>query len=497
MTRRRRSGGGGWRNGRVAVSGAPARLRCGAARASEEGGALAFVVGLTSILAVLAPLDTRGETISGALALAYRANPDLNQQRAGTRADDELVSTAKSSFRPQVVGVGTFGPERTESQVTVGTLSLPLKATAFPRQASLVVTQNVFNGNRSANGVRQAESQVSSSREQLRESELSTLQSAATSYMNLLRDAAILELDRDNIIVLEEQLRQTRERFDVGAVTSTDVAQSEASLARARSDYYSARANLEVSTGNYGQTIGAVPARLEPAKPVDAMLPATLEEAMTIATAEHPLIQAALHQADAARLQVELNEGSLYPSLNVVGSVQAADDFLGLPKATLFAGSVMGQLSVPLYTGGAAYSSVRRAKELLSQARLRVDLERLSIRASVKSAWAQLKSARDAIKSARLGVRASEIALDGVRQEARVGQRTTVDVLQALQSLLQARITLVSVQRDRVVDTYVLLGAVGRLSAANLGLGVVEYDPTIHFVQVKDKWIGLRTPDGQ
>ena len=218
---------------------------------------------------------------------------------------------------------------------------------------------------------------------------------------------------------------------------------------------------------------------------------------MVVALSEHPSIQAAFHSVDTAQLQVQINEGMLYPTLNAVANVQQNNQYTGIPNNQLFQGSVMGQFSVPLYDGGATYASIRQAKELLSQARLQADLQRDMIRANVVTSYGQLDAAKAVIRSSQAAVKASEIALDGVREEAKVGQRTTLDVLMAQQTLLQSRVSLVSAQRDRVVASYTVLSSVGRLSAATLGLSVIEYDPTIHFTQVKDKWIGLRTPDGR
>ncbi len=439
------------------------------------------------------PATARAATISSALARAYSGNPDLTQQRAGTRATDEVVSRSKAGFRPTVSATAAFGQTYTEETIATEAFKGP----SFPTSASLTVTQNIFNGNRTVNGVRQAESQVFQSREQTRNTEQNTLLNGATAYMNVLRDTAILELNKNNITVLEEQLRQTRDRFNVGEVTRTDVAQSESSLATARSNYFTAQANLQTSIANYRQIIGVEPRRLEAARPIDPLLPPNVDSAVVVALAEHPSIQAAFHNVDAALLQVQINEGMLYPTLNAVANVQQNNQYTGIPNNQLFQGSVMGQFSVPLYDGGSTYASIRQAKELLAQARLQADLQRDMIRANVVSSYGQLNAAKAVIRSAQAAVKASEIALDGVREEAKVGQRTTLDVLMAQQTLLQSRVTLVSSQRDRVVASYTVLSSVGRLSAANLGLSVIEYDPTIHFAQVKDKWSGLRTPDGR
>ena len=440
-----------------------------------------------------APLTGYAETISAALARAYMGNPDLNQQRAATRASDENVSKANSGYRPTVQGTAQFGYAKTEGSL----FSNQINSNTFPNQAGFTVTENVFNGNRTTNTVRQAESQVHQSREQTRNTEQNTLQNGATAYMNVLRDTAILELNKNNITVLEEQLRQTRDRFNVGEVTRTDVAQAESSLATARSQYFTAQANLQTSIANYRQIIGVQPRRLEAARPIDRLLPPSLDEAVRVSLAEHPSVQAAFHNVDSATLQVQIAEAALYPRFDVQAGVQQQNQQQGQENYRIFSATVLGQLTVPLYQGGEEYATIRQAKEQLAQARLQADLQRDMIRANVVSSWGQLQSSKAVIRSSEAAVKSSEIALDGVREEAKVGQRTTLDVLMAQQTLLQSRVSLVSAQRDRVVASYAVEASTGRLTAANLGLAVIEYDPTIHFDQVKDKWIGLRTPDGR
>ena len=439
------------------------------------------------------PAAVCAETISSALSRAYMGNPDLNQQRAATRASDENVSKANGGYRPTVQGTAQFGYANTDGVV----FGNNIKSNTFPNSAGFTITENIFNGNKTTSNVRQAESQVHESRETTRNTEQNTLQNGATAYMNVLRDTAILELNKNNITVLEEQLRQTRDRFNVGEVTRTDVAQAESSLATARSQYFTAQANLATSIANYRQIIGVEPKRLEAARPIDRLLPSNLDGAIQLALAEHPAIQAAFHNVDSAALQVQIAESALYPTLNVVAGVQQANAQQGISTYREFQATVLGQFSVPLYQGGAEYATIRQAKELLSQARLQADLQRDMIRANVVSTWGQLQSSKAVIRSSEAAVKSSEIALDGVREEAKVGQRTTLDVLMAQQTLLQSRVSLVTAQRDRVVASYAVDAATGRLTAANLGLAVIEYDPTVHFDQVKDKWIGLRTPDGR
>jgi outer membrane protein len=335
------------------------------------------------------------------------------------------------------------------------------------------------------------------SRETIRLVEQNILSSAATSYMNVLRDTAILNLRRNNTEVLEQQLRQTRDRFQVGEVTRTDVAQAEASLAQGQADAFTAQSNLQTSIANYRQIVGVEPRNLQPARPLEKLLPRSLDAALSSSLTEHPAIQAALHNVDTAALNVKVIEGQLYPTVGVTGSVSRRYDAINNPDSRTLSASVVGSLSVPIYEGGAVYAGIRQAKELLGQARLQADLQREQIRAQVVSSWGIWLNSRSVIDAAQAQVRAAEIALNGVREEAKVGQRTTLDVLNAQQLLLNARVQLVTAQRDRVVGSYAVLAAIGRLSASRLGLGVVAYDPTVHYDQVKGKWIGTRTPDGR
>ncbi|WP_395698139.1 TolC family outer membrane protein [Methylocella sp.] len=453
--------------------------------------------GLVAALAVaalaLGAPQARAESMSSALSRAYVGNPDLNQQRAGVRAQDENIPRATAGWRPQASAGAQIGANYLDFRQSGGRLH----GVTAPSNIGISVQQNVWDANRTLNSVRQAESGVFGAREDLRNTEQNVLQNGATAYMNVLRDTAVLELRRNNITVLEEQLRQTRDRFNVGEVTRTDVAQAEASLANSRSEYFTAQALLQNSIASFRQVIGVEPTRLEPARTIEALLPKSQGAAVELALAEHPAIQGALHNVDAAEAQVKVIEAQLYPSLAVVASSQRYTDYQGTRNATLVNHQIVGQLTVPIYTGGSVDAQARQAKEQLTQARLVADLQRDAVRAAVVSSWGQLDTSRAVIQSAKAAVRAAEIALEGVREEAKVGQRTTFDVLYQQQVLLNTRVSLVTAQRDRVVASYAVMAAIGKLSAANLSLNVAEYDPTIHFQQVKDKWIGLRTPDGQ
>ena len=367
-----------------------------------------------------------------------------------------------------------------------------------PFSAGVTATQTLFNGFQTANKTRQAESQVFAARETLRQTVQAVLLNGATAYMNLLRDTAILDLQRRNVEVLQEQLRQTRDRFNVGEVTRTDVAQAESSLAAGRSQVLTAQANYTASGATYRQVIGTNPGHLVAATPVDRFSPHTLPGAIAVGTASNPAVTLAQYNVDVAQLAVKVAEGALYPTVSVQGSfVQNYGVAGSLNVMQSYTGSVIGSVSVPIYQGGAEYSLVRQAKETLGQKRIDMDTARDSARQNVVQAWGQLDAAKANIDATQAQVQAAEIALNGVREEARVGQRTTFDVLTAQQTLVNARVAVVTAQHDRVVASYTLLAAVGRLSPQVLRLHVPVYDSRVHYHQVRDSWAGVRTPDGR
>jgi outer membrane protein len=330
----------------------------------------------------------------------------------------------------------------------------------------------------------------------LRTTEQTTLFNGAQAYMNVLRDTAILDLQRNNVEVLEEQLRQTRDRFTVGEVTRTDVAQAESRLAAARSQVALAEANLQTSIATFRQIIGVEPRQLAPGRPIDRLVPRSLAASVDIGIAEHPAVISALHAVDAAEMQVRVAEGALSPTLNLVGNVQQGWNSQVSGDQTLSA-SVAAQLSVPIYQGGAAYAQIRQAKETAGQRRIEAEATRDQVRAAVISSWGQLQSAKANVQAAQAQVTAAEVALTGVREEARVGQRTTLDVLNQQQELLNARVNLITAQRDRVVASYSVVQATGRLTSKALGLNIAQYSANQHFDQVKDLFWGVRTPDGR
>jgi outer membrane protein len=357
-------------------------------------------------------------------------------------------------------------------------------------------TYSLFNGFQTANRTRQAESQVEGARETLRVTEQQVLLDAATAYMNLLRDQAIVDLNRRNVEVLTEQLRLARDRFVTGEVSRTDVAQAQTRLAAGQTALANAQSNYATSRANYRRVIGVYPGRLAPASTVDRLSPNVLEKAIAEGQANSPSVLAAMYGVDAAALAVKISEGALYPNLALTASVsQGSNPAFEVLQQT--SAAVVGTLTVPIYQGGAEYSAIRQFKETLGQQRLNLDMNRDQARATVEQSWAQVEGAKTTIESTTAQINSAEVALNGVREEARVGQRTTLDVLNAQQELVNARVAHVTAQHDRVVASYTLLASVGGLSMPRLGLDVVIYDPQAHYQQVRDAWVGVRNPDGR
>jgi outer membrane protein len=438
------------------------------------------------------------ETLMGALSRAYVNSPELNAQRANVRAVDEGVPQALSGYRPKVTATADVGRAFNESfsRRTPGSARAYADDNYIPRGVGVQVDQTLFNGFRTENSTRSAESRIFGARETLRNSEQNVLLNAVTAYMNVLRDTALLNLQRNNVEVLDEQLRQTRDRFRVGEVTRTDVAQSEARQAQARSQASVSEGNLRASIATYRQRVGVEPKRLGPGAPIEKLLPKSLDAAVMVGLSEHPAILATLHGVDAQQLQVKVVESELYPTVTVSGALSKRYESVSSDTSTLSA-SVVARLSVPIYEGGQVYSRVREAKQTLGQRRIEVDQQRDVVRQAVIASWSGLVSAKAQIEAARAQVAAAEIALTGVREEAKVGQRTTLDVLNSQQELLNARVNLVTAQRDRVVASYNVLSSVGRLSSRVLALNAPKYDAKVHYEQVRDKWVGTSTPDGR
>jgi len=449
------------------------------------------------LLLQMAATSARADTMEAALTRAYQSNPQLNAQRASVRATDENVPRALSGYRPKVAVTASAGGQYSNQLVTSSTTGQKVEeGPQGPHAVGLTATQTLFNGNQTANKTRAAESQVFGAREALRLLEQSVLLAAATVYMDYLRDAAILEVQRSNTRVLEQTLKQTRDRYSVGLVTPTDVAQSEAQLAAGQTQELAAEATLNTTRANFRRIIGNEPSQLAPGSPVDRLFPATLGDAVNIALVENPNVTSAKYGIDVSFLNVKINEGALFPTVSVQATVQKTWQQT-ITQISEFSASAIAQVTVPIYQGGAEYSLIRQSKETLAQQRLTLEQVRDQARADLVSAWGQLLASKSQVASSQSQVDASEIALEGVRKEATVGQRTTLDILNQQQALVNARLALVTAQHDRVVASYTVLSTIGRLSPQVLRLPTPLHDPSVHYHQVRDSLAGVRAPDGR
>jgi outer membrane protein len=383
---------------------------------------------------------------------------------------------------------GTYGATHTDTTLNTGTTS---KGDIEPYTGSVTLSQNVFAGGRTVNATDQAEFGVLAGREALMSVEQATLFNAVQAYMNVIRDQSVVELNRNNVDVLQRQLEATTDRFRVGELTRPDTAQAEARLSLAKSNLTGAEAQLTASRAFYERVVGQMPGTLEK-PPVVAGLPETEEDARSVAEKNNPTLQAARFAEQANREAISVAKGALLPTVDVQAQYKYGRD-PSLSVRDVEESSIVGVLTIPLYQAGVEYSQVREAKELHNQSRLQVAAAMREVDEAVRNAWNQLRSSRASIVSTQEGVNASEIALEGVRQESEVGARTTLDVLNAEQEYLNARVSLVSAERDLAVAEYGLLAAMGHLTARNLELPVDYYDPAVNYGEVRNKWIGFGT----
>ena len=462
---------------------------------SPQWDALGFIA-LAGFFAVFAPASMQAQTLTQALTDAYNTNPQLLAQRALLRATDEQVPQALANWRPTVNFTGQVGGTR--SGVTVQSLGLPRAggnstySTFYSNSLSLQATQQIYSGGRTIAQTSQAINTVQSTRAQTLAVETTVFQAVATAYLDVVRDQALVEVNRNNVGVLRKQLEATQDRFRVGEVTRTDVAQAEASLAQAVGQLVTAQGNLETSREEYVRAVGHPPGTLMLPRERPT-LPATVEEAAALAANNNFNVISANFAELAARDNIDFVRGQLLPQISIVGTVNR----LFAPSVTLNSSleqsaSVVAQMTMPLYEGGAIYSQTRAAQQTVGQRRSQVDDSR---RAAVQSAtqnWSILQAARASISSFASAVRAAQIALEGTQQEALVGTRTVLDVLIQNQTLLTTQSQLVTAEHDAALAEYNVAAATGRLIAPELRLPVKLYDMERHYQEVRDKLIGFR-----
>jgi len=445
---------------------------------------VALAIGLVAI-----PGPSIAQTLQESLTEAYAGNPRLLSERAALRAVDEGVPTALSGWRPTVEVNGSVGKSYTANEAAA--TGLISSNSTLPSAAGINLSQPLYRGGATVAETEAAESRVLAGRANLVDVEQQVLVAAATAYMNVVRDQSVIELNINNEKVLQRQLQATGDRFEVGEVTRTDVSQAEARLADALASRIEAEGNLDISRANYERFVGSPPGLLTfPDRSGAALLPDSSDSAESTALERNPVVlragfneRAALHDISAAGAQ-------LLPNVSLDGSAQRSLDpnsfFSQSDSASLTA-----NVRIPLYQSGSEYARIRELRQVAVQRRRELDEARREALEGVSESWERLQTSAARIRAFESSVRANEIALEGVEQEAAVGARTVLDVLDAEQELFEARVTLVREQASEVVFAFELLQVVGKMVARDLGLPTDLYDPTLYYDQVRDKWIGF------
>ncbi|MGE0153614.1 MAG: TolC family outer membrane protein [Reyranellaceae bacterium] len=443
-----------------------------------------WVLGVLAAVLALPAAPAGAENVVDAMAAAYNTNPDLGAQRARLRQADENVAQAISNWRPTIRIIGEYGRSWFKNNTTLLDWQ---RLRPYGAQAQIV--QPIFRGGRTLAETRASEQDVLAERAALLSQEQQVLLDAVTAYADVVTAGALVGLRANNVRVLREDLTSTTARFRVGELTRTDVSQAEARLAGSQSDLIAAEAELAVVRAVYLQVVGIPPGTL--AEPmVMGTLPKTEEEAIALAGERHPSVRAAFHREASARYRVDLAIGELLPTVSIIGTTSKFwDSNIEGDRSTRH--EIIGQVSIPIYQGGAEHSRVREAKQFVGQRRLELDSVRRAAIEQTTRVWQRLEAQQARVKSIKSQIDASALALDGVRQEALVGTRTTLDVLDAEQELLDAKVLLVRAERDVVVQHYSVLAAIGALLARELKLPVQLYDEEEYYRENRNRWIGL------
>lgn len=443
---------------------------------------------LSATLAV-APLASAGaQTLQEALAAAYANNPALLAARAQLRAVDENLPQALAGWRPSVTfsGAGGYVDATSRSRSNDRTTYTDLERSTGSLAGA--VTQPIYRGGRTVAGTRRAENQIYAQRSRLIATEQQVLLDSVASYVAVIRDTEVVRLNANNVQVLSRQLQATNERFRVGEITRTDVAQAESRLAGARAALEQADGNRESSRAVFQRLIGMAPNRVSPPQPLISPV-RSAQEAVQKASTNNPTVIAAMFDEAAAIENIDLQFGALLPTIGVQGQTFRLDNS-ALPGTRQTGSQVTANLSVPIFQGGAEHAAVRQARQQAQQQRQLVEDARRLAGQQAAQAWETLRTARAQVESVRAQIRAQEIALDGVQREAVVGSRTTLDVLNAEQELLNARVSLVQALATLVNASYSLTATIGRLTAQDLGLPVQLYDPKAYHQAVRNLWVG-------
>jgi TolC family type I secretion outer membrane protein len=449
----------------------------------SRGGAFGHRWSMFAVLLLVAvpQAPVQADSLDEALISAYLNNPRLEAGRAELRATDELVPQALAAGRPRVFLDGAIDAFTADTDVSE-------RDDRLARGVNLSVRQPLYAGGGIQAGIREAESAVRAERAFLVATEQTVLLDAVDAYTATWRDRAVLDLALTNETRIRRQLQATQDRFEVGEVARTDVAQAQARLARAQADIETARADLAASTAAFRDIIGFDPGVLTEPQPFEP-LPGSEGEAQALAAA-NPNITSATFRLQAAREAVDVAFADILPSLDLAGSVSYRENESRAIDRRDDA-RVGLELSVPLFQGGADRSRVRQSRQLVDARRSDLEDTLRGVQRSVTTSWERVVAARAAIQAFEEEARANQIALDGVQEEALVGQRTVLDVLDAEQELFTSQVNLVRAQAVWVVATYQLKSAVGELTVAGLSLNVQPFDAEANYLEQRDRLFGI------
>ncbi len=429
---------------------------------------VSFVVMTSSVMA---------QDLYSVLSYTYQSNPTILSQRTYLKSLDENLALAMSGWRPTAQAQGGISVDHEDSNNT-------------PYGGTISANQNIFDGFNTTASIKAAEHQIRSGRYQLYSVEQSILTLAASAYVDVLRDQAVLDLQIKNEQVLQRDLETNRNRFEVGEITRTDLSQSEAQLAGAKASRIEAEGDLQASRANYLAIVGKMPENMKAPEPLDMLMPASLDEAKEIALKANPNIIASKYAQRSLNDNVMVQKSALLPSLDLQASVERYWETgdASTEEEKLIAGAV---ITIPIYEGGASRAKIRNAKQLSNQAKIDIIATERDILKELAANWEILKASKAQIISIQSQIKASEMALAGVKQEFLVGARTVLDVLNAEQALLDSRVSLVTALHSETIASFSVLSNLGRMTPAYLGLNVETYDPNINYKDTKYKWLSV------
>ncbi|MBR5599655.1 MAG: TolC family outer membrane protein [Alphaproteobacteria bacterium] len=445
---------------------------------------------LTALLTISSTLSANADSLETALAKAYEYNPTLKSARAYVSAIDENVALAKSGFRPTLTIDGGYGETNISSNAKINNIE-EKEVDGYKGNISATVSQPIFSGFKTINSVSSAKSYAKAARANLMEVEQNVLLSASIAYLDVMRDGAIVKLQKNNENLLKKELEETRERFKVGEVTTTDISQAEASFASAQSQRISAEGNLEASKAVYEQIIGTSPKDINNPKEIEKLFPKNMEEALKYAQSNNYTLTVAKQTLKAKNYDVKINKGDLLPSVNAYATAGRLknENYIYDKNPTSDSVEVGVNFSMPLYNAGSSRAKIRQSKYYQWQAREDLMKAEDKLRSDITSYWEYLSANKAKIDSVKAQIKAYQVALDGVREEQALGNRTVLDVLNQYQYLLNSEVEEVTTRHNYYVSGLSLLQAMGKLTAKELKLDVDLYDASAKYKETKSKWL--------